>query len=170
MDHTISSKHCGPGLLRSDLDNYIQGCSQDFVSYACALAKAGFHQAVATGSDPKEYTLPGQSKESHILGPDLARAVMEAKCPDVIDCFQIMIGFDCRLHPDLELEKGKRRHMRLISEFYNVPQNKMILIDDSKSSLENESGYHGLLVQNRDVGFSKHDASSYIKKMESTGT
>ena len=74
-----------------------------------------FGLGVATGSDPevllfifsfffffffflifflglKEYNLPGQSKETHILGPDLAREVIKRYCPSAENCFGLLIG------------------------------------------------------------------------------
>ena len=75
-----------------------------------------------------------------------------------------MVGFDYRLHGKVPDQKGKRKHMREISKFYgNIPLSKMLIIDDSKSSLENEEGYHGLLVRNRDVGFTYEDAEIYMQ-------
>jgi hypothetical protein len=65
-----------------------------------------------------------------------------------------MIGYDHRLHPEHdgrgENNDGKRRHMRLIREYYGVTFDKMVLIDDSKSSLENEDGWMGVKVDGKE--------------------
>ena len=76
-----------------------------------------------------EYSLPNQSKHSHILGPDLAKALINQTCPKyVLHKFQIMVGYDYRLHGKIANEKGKRHHMRKISKFYNnIPFNEMII-------------------------------------------
>jgi len=172
MDHTMSAHHCGPGLLKIKLKEYIGAASKDFVSLATSLAlynsqkgeEHHFFLAVATGSDPAEYELEGQSRDTHILGPDLATALIRATCPaSVLPLFKIMVGFDYRLHGKVPNQKGKRKHMRDISKFYGIPMSKMLIIDDSESSLENEEGYHGLLVRNRDVGFTYEDAEFYMQ-------
>jgi hypothetical protein len=126
MDHTMSAMHCGDGLALSELDAYVGAASDDFVALSRALAfyRPEFQQAVATGSDPAEYELPGHSRCSHILGPDLARAIIRRRCcsggryvkpdgaavaatsaaanadaaADVLQSFGIMVGFDYRLH------------------------------------------------------------------------
>lgn len=155
MDCTMSTKHCGPGLLRSDLQSYIDAASPDFVAALRALAKAKtagqrIRCAVATGSDPAEYELEGQSKETHILGPDLAAALISHHCPEALDLFDIMVGYDFKLHPAGEAgmsTEGKRHHMRVIREHYGgVPFEKMVLFDDAKSSLVNEDGWIGVKV------------------------
>ena len=165
MDHTMSACHCGAGLPRTGLQNYIRSVSSDFVALASTLAseeEPGFQLAVATGSDPAEYDLPGQSRDTHILGPDLATAVIEQTCPShVLPKFKIMVGYDYRLHGKVPTQKGKRHHMREISKFYGVPFEQMIIIDDSMSSLKNEDGWHGMLVHKRDAGFTRSDVARY---------
>ena len=55
MDHTMSSSHCGEGLLLAELQNYVRSVSTDFISLVSSLALDGaFELAVATGSDPAE--------------------------------------------------------------------------------------------------------------------
>lgn len=156
MDCTMSAGHCGPGLTLDQLDTYVDGVSCDFISAMHTIQEANTHQgcsfrcAVATGSDPYEYDLPGQSRETHILGPDLATKLITKRCPETLSLFEIMIGYDCRLHlseqdKDVNYE-GKREHMRQIQKHYNVPFKNMVLIDDSASSLVNEDGWVGVRV------------------------
>ncbi len=154
MDHTISSEHCGEGIRKTEQDKYIRAASADFVSLASALSlEPQFRLAIATGSDPSEYDLPGQSRETHILGPDLATLLIDQTCPRfVLPKFEIMVGYDYRLHGKDLSNKGKRYHMRKISKFYNIPFEQMIIIDDSISSLKNEDGWCGMLVHDRNVG------------------
>ena len=66
MDHTISSEHCGQeGIRKTEQDKYIRAASADFVALASALSlEPQFRLAIATGSDPSEYDLPGQSRET----------------------------------------------------------------------------------------------------------
>jgi NTP pyrophosphatase (non-canonical NTP hydrolase) len=163
MDHTMSACHCGEGLPNAEKAKYIGAVSVDFVTLVSALAlEPSFRLAVATGSDPLEYNLPGQSQLTHLLGPDLAKALIAQTCPKyVLPKFQIMVGYDYRLHGKVTTEKGKRYHMRKISKFYNIPFKQMLIIDDSTSSLKNEDGWHGMLVHDRNVGFTRFDIDRY---------
>jgi hypothetical protein len=178
MDHTMSGMHCSDGLPNAELPAYLAATSPDFVELSAALSAAGFRQAVATGSDPAEYDLPGHSRESHILGPDLATALIRTASGDddgqehgsstdrgapagvggrrtVLDSFEIMIGFDYRLHGKKPRDKGKRHHMRTIAAHYgpDVRMEEMLLIDDSRQSLVNEDGYLGCRVRDPAAGF-----------------
>ena len=164
MDHTMSAMHCGDGLALSKLDAYVDAVSEDFVALSRALAfhYPEFKQAVATGSDPAEYELPGHSRCSHILGPDLAQEIIRRRCRSggfsarnggsgratdadaaagVLQSFGIMVGFDHRLHeksfPDAPSvnRKGKRHHMRRIAQHYGCAFEQMLLLDDSPQVL-----------------------------------
>ena len=159
MDHTMSGGHCGTGQLASSLHEYVGKTSADFVAFARALAAAGIKLAVATGSDALEYDLPGQSSETHLCGGDLARSVIEMKCPDLLEKFEILIGFDHRLHHDKmgPEYKGKRHHMRLIASHYKCNFSNMVLFDDTRKNLENEDGWYGVLVHNPHLGFRFED-------------
>jgi hypothetical protein len=171
MDCTMSRSHCGPGLLRDKLDEYIGNASPDFIHALQILSKQSeIRCAVATGSDPAEYNLPGQSPDTHILGPDLATAVISAHCPDALHLFEIMVGYDYRLH-DVESDEtcayenreGKRHHMRLIKDHYGVDHREMVLFDDATSSLINEDGWVGVKV-NKKHGFRFSDLTRPIQQ------
>lgn len=170
MDCTMSTSHCGPGLLREHLDDYISNTSSDFIHLLHRISKQNeIRCAVATGSDPVEYGMPGQSTETHILGPDLATAVISAHCPDALSLFEIMVGYDYRLHDvesdescDFENREGKRHHMRLIKNHYKVEHHEMVLFDDAKSSLINEDGWVGVKV-NKKYGFRFSDVKIATK-------
>lgn len=159
MDMTMGSGHCGPGLAIAKVGDYIAGASPDFVEAALVLSRMpGIRLAVATNSDPAEYDLEGQSRDTHILGPDLARALIQHHCgSDVLARFEIMIGHDPDLHKDMTPLLGKSVHMRKIAEHYGSKFERMILIDDSPSRLENVDGWQGILVRNPKVGFRFED-------------
>eukprot|EP00927_Polykrikos_kofoidii_P005704 TRINITY_DN12260_c0_g4_i1.p1 TRINITY_DN12260_c0_g4~~TRINITY_DN12260_c0_g4_i1.p1 ORF type:complete len:230 (-),score=39.15 TRINITY_DN12260_c0_g4_i1:210-845(-) len=162
MDHTMSACHCGSGLPRGELDSYTGAASSDFVEAARALCRIpGMKLAVATGSDPVEYDVPGFSRETHILGPDLATALIQRWCPEVLPSFEVMVGFDPRLHEEVPLYPGKTVHMRRIAEHYGgMSASRMVLIDDIQSCLMNDDGWHGVLVRDRSVGFRFEDCLS----------
>ena len=165
MDHTMSGQHCGDGLEISNLNAYLNAVSEDFVLLSNALAFHNIKQAVATGSDPAEYEIKSRNRCTHVLGPDLATQLIKTKCNErVLKSFEIMVGFYCRIHLNNFLDgdvvvnrKGKRHHMRRIRTFYDETFENMLLIDDSKSSLINEDGWHGMRVQDPNVGFQFSD-------------
>ena len=175
MDCTMSAQHCGTGIPKDRLQDYISSTSKDFITVMNAIAEISetspnnhiskVRFAVATGSDPIEYGMHGNTKETHILGPDLATAIINQYCPKTLPLFEIMVGYDCREHPEDQNEtvniEGKRHHMRLIQKHYNVPFEKMVLIDDSPSSLINEDGWIGVRVKG-DVGFRFEDCVGTI--------
>ena len=124
MDHTMSAYHCGEGIRKTEQEKYIRAASADFVALASALSlEPNFCLAVATGSDPAEYDLAVVRAEKHtFLGPDLATALIDQTCPRfVLSKFEIMVGYDYRLHGKDPSNKGKRYHMREISKFYKIP-------------------------------------------------
>lgn len=161
----MSAGHCGPGLRVEQLESYISATSNDFVEATRTLlsSNTGVKFAIATGSDPVEYGIEGQSKETHILGPDLAFALIKHHSPECMKLFEIAVGYDCRLHPEDVAEgvniEGKRHHMRKIRDHFGVEFHEMVLIDDSDSSLVNEDGWRGIKVDG-DVGFKFMHCSS----------
>jgi hypothetical protein len=158
MDLTMGSGHCGEGLPHAEIDKYIAGASPDFVEAARVLSRIpDIKLAVATNSDPAEYDLPGQSPQTHMLGPDLARALISHLCPDALPSFEIMVGFDHNCHKDVPWSPGKSWHMRRIADHYKVPFQRMVLIDDTASRLENTDGWRGVLVRDQCTGFHFED-------------
>lgn len=158
MDLTMGSGHCGEGLKLEELQSYVSGASPDFIEAVGALSGIpGIRLAVATNSDPAEYDLPGQSRQTHILGPDLAAALLRHWCPEALHKFEIMVGFDHNLHRDVPVLLGKSWHMRRIAEHYKVDFSRMVLIDDTASRLENSDGWRGVLVRDQQTGFRFED-------------
>eukprot|EP00931_Biecheleriopsis_adriatica_P025905 TRINITY_DN15816_c0_g1_i1.p1 TRINITY_DN15816_c0_g1~~TRINITY_DN15816_c0_g1_i1.p1 ORF type:complete len:232 (+),score=43.63 TRINITY_DN15816_c0_g1_i1:47-742(+) len=163
MDQTMGAGHCGEGILRSEMDEYIAAASPDFVEAITVLARLpGIRMAVATNSDPAEYELPGKSRESHILGPDLATELIKHWCPEALPKFEVIFGFYPELpcHRDVPRLPGKSVHMRHIANHYGVQFRNMVLIDDSVTCLENEDGWAGVLVRDVRVGFRFEDCIS----------
>lgn len=158
MDLTMGIGHCGEGIRRGEaVEQYVAGASPDFVEALRVLAQLpGLKLAVATASDPAEYGLPGQSQETHVLGPDLASELIGRWCPEALPRFEIMVGHDPRLHPEEPKMPGKSLSMRRIASHYGTAPSRMVLIDDSPAQLETGDGWHGLLVRGRQ-GFSFDD-------------
>ncbi len=99
--------------------------------------------AVATNSDKLEYDVDENSRSTHICAEDLATALIERHCPEALPCFEIMVGYDYRLHGRQDEHRGKRFHMKAIARHYGVSPEEMVLLDDSPRNLENEDGWKG---------------------------
>lgn len=169
MDHTMSAMHCGKGLPREELGTYVAAASAEFAELARALAARPVGMAVATGSDPKEYEEEGQSRATHILGPDLAAAVIEAACGgETLAAFGIMVGFDTRLHGNEAGLEGKRHHLRRIQEHYGASPEEVLLIDDSQSALDSvaSEGARTCKVQDPGAGFRHTDLELFFASAE----
>jgi len=155
MDHTMGSGHCGTGILHgAAVDAYVAGASRDFVEALGVLSSLpGLKLAVSTASDPLEYDLPGHSRDTHMLGPDLARELIGRCCPEALPRFDLMVGYDPDLHPEDPKLPGKSVAMRRIAAHFGADPSQMVLIDDSPNALQTTDGWYGLLVRGR-AGFS----------------
>mmetsp|Transcript_11994 Transcript_11994/g.19521 ORF Transcript_11994/g.19521 Transcript_11994/m.19521 type:complete len:232 (-) Transcript_11994:877-1572(-) len=163
MDHTMSALHCGNGQPKETLHEYVDAVSPDFVTFAKALVKCKeFKLAVATGSDPAEYGLPGISKGTHLCGGDLAVKIIEKHCPECLEAFEIMVGYDNKLHGGLPENEGKRYHMREIANHYGVSPEGLVLFDDHWKNLNNEAGWLGVLVEEPRIGFRFEDIFKHM--------
>lgn len=183
LDYTMSAASSGDGLPKHELEDFMAQVSEDFVVAVNKLAKQGYKLAVATRGDPAQYER-GRSRDKYLVGPDLARMVIQRRCPDALPSFSIIFGYDPELHrgvsapsedrgsrwrsrkaaaapaplaPVPTAELGKRHHMRKIAEHYQVEPKQLVLFDASQEMLENEDGWTGVLVTDRRLGFQFDD-------------
>lgn len=173
LDRTMSAADGGDGegVQRHELEDYFDHVSEDFVVAARLLAKKGVHLAVATcGERDRDEGLRRSSwlawrrggvAKAHqpppLLGVELARAVVAHRCPEARHAFGIMVEYSPALRHAAPEESGKRHHMRQIAEHYEVPFEKILLIDAAPESLRNEDGWKGVLVKDTRVGFQFSD-------------
>jgi hypothetical protein len=100
------------------------------------LHASGIGLAIATHSDDAEYAGGHVKPETHILGTELARALVEYHFTmDVAKAFFI-IAYNPRVrsvtdHHDLI----KRHHMRKIREWFAVPSQQIIFFDDIEATV-----------------------------------
>ena len=162
MDRTMCGAHCGQGLPRHRLFEYVGAVSLDFVALTRLIAATpGMQLAVATGSDPAEYDVAGQSRDTHILGPDLATAVITAHCPEALSAFGIMIGYDATIHEGKDAPHVKTHHLATIRAHYAVEApSEVVLIDDSGGTLRQAAaeGHATVHVRDTATGFQFADA------------
>jgi predicted alpha/beta hydrolase family esterase len=159
----MSAGHCGTGLARERLHDYVSAASADFVALAAHLherrEQLGIAQAVATNSDVLDLATDNNSAETHVCGAELARALLAKHLPDAAarDAFAPIVAYDWRLHGSKADEAGKRYHMRLIAAAHGVQPGETLLVDDSLGNLVNEEGWRGCLVRDPSKAFQLSD-------------
>lgn len=164
VDHVMSAENSGDGLVLHEVEDYLRSASQDFVHISQVLASSGFRLAVATRADPELYNRAGRSKDTHLIGVDIARTLIARRCPNVLKKIDATIGYDPKLHGNQKHEAGKRYHMRHLQNYFNVPFKTMLLITASKNDLVNEDGWIGILVQDKKQGLQFDDILSMPSK------
>ena len=150
MDQTAVSIHSRGRLLRSELNDFLDKATVDFQKFVPALFRNGFFLSIATHSDEAEF---GDSikPETHILGSELARALVERHFPpDMASAFHI-IAYNPRAREDgsKDENKIKRYHVRNLVERFDVSPNEIVFLDDTKNVVDdciNTCGVRAILV------------------------
>lgn len=165
VDYVMSAASVGDGLPRHELGDFLAKTSQDFVPAARALAQHGFKLAVACrGEDSARKPPPPPSSagargasasgfEAPLLGPDVARALLSQRCPEVLPHFEAIAGFEARPHDGRPEDVGRRRHMRHIARHYRVECREVLFFGSSPEDLSNEDSWSGVLCRDKREGF-----------------
>jgi hypothetical protein len=134
MDQTAVAAHSRGRLERAELASFLNHATADFVSLIPRLFAAGYSMAIATHSDAAEY---GSKKEvqpeTHILGEELARALVDRHFPaDMARAFFIVAYNPRHRGPEGELQVNriKRHHMRMLMNHFQVQAAADILFFD----------------------------------------
>ena len=111
MDQCLVARH-SMGRLRigSDLVDYLSRITPDFVVLAKALHKRGIRLAIATHSDSVEYDAPFRSRATHIIGDDLAKAVLSHSLPELADSFHIVAWNPSARGNNKDQDSDKKRY------------------------------------------------------------
>lgn len=139
MDLTIVNQHSRGQLQRgAPLEAFLAKVTPDFKRLVPELYKQGFSLAIATHSDEKEVEYNKYiSKETHILGEELATTVLQRYfSPEIAESFYI-VAYNPYAHLSYwqTLFGGawaKRHHMKLIQDHYQAKPEEMVMIDDMK--------------------------------------
>ena len=106
MDQTAVSVHSRGKLRRDQLDDYLNKATNDFRNLVPQLHNQGFGLSIATHSDEAEFG-GGVKPASHMLGSELARAVVERHfAPEVASAFHI-IAYNPRVQSDGQRDENK---------------------------------------------------------------
>lgn len=154
LDHVMCGCDSRDGVLSHEVEDYFQRVSQDFAEAAAGLARRGFRlAAIADGQPPLRASSSRGLKAEHLLwGPDLARTLIAARCPDALPRFKIIVGKE---GPE---DCSRDHQMRKIAEFYGVPVQKLVLFTACKENFRKDvDGWTGVLVRNSREGFCMND-------------
>jgi len=144
MDQCAVRKHSKGSLQRSDVKNFAESVSPDFVMAVKELAKRGVGLAIATHSDLAEHWgSRKRDRETYILGDELVHEVLRLAVPEQAHLFFVVAfnpDFRCLQDSD---DQGKKRHLRAIAAFYNVDLSQCVLFDDQEENCANVEIKHG---------------------------
>lgn len=137
MDLTAVAAHSHGCLLRRDLEEYLNKATPCFRAIVPQLHASGIGLAIATHSDDAEYAGGHVHPETHILGTELARALVEYHfTTDVANAFFI-IAYNPRVRGVTDpRDLIKRHHMRQIRERFAVPSQQIVFFDDIEATVE----------------------------------
>jgi FMN phosphatase YigB (HAD superfamily) len=160
MDLTAVAKHSRGQLQRVHLDDYVANATPDFLSLVPKLYESGFLLAIATHSDEAEFGGFVQ-RETHILGNELARALVEKQFPAEIAAAFFIVAYNPRVQPEGEKmeNKLKRYHFRELQSQFGVKQYEILFFDDSGDIIEDcreTCGIHAFQVDPK-TGFCLED-------------
>lgn len=150
MDQTAVSVHSRGRLRRDGLDSYLNQATHDFRNIVPELHKHGFGLSISTHSDEAEFGGDVQP-ESHILGSELAQALVDRHFEPAISSAFKIIAYNPRFHPDdsKEENKIKRCHIRKLLEHFKVLPKDIVFLDDVKEITEDcnqTCGVNAILV------------------------
>jgi hypothetical protein len=129
MDQTAVAVHSHGRLRREELKEYLSQTTKDFLSLVPALYHAGFQLSIATHSDEAEYS-DKIRVESHILGDELARALLQQFEPQIASAFFI-VAYNPRVRSSREEDRIKRYHIRAIQQKFGVQASNILFFDDA---------------------------------------
>jgi hypothetical protein len=174
MDQTAVACHSQGRLLRSALPDYLRHTTLAFQRFVPLLYHHGMHLAMATHSDASEYNDDEIRVETHIVGDELARAVVQHCCRNdesMMLAFCI-VAYNPRCHADGhdELHRVKRYHMQVIQNRFGVKPHEMLLLDDTEEAIEDcrtYCGVHSVLID-ATKRLQENDLFDYLRKLDDT--
>jgi hypothetical protein len=179
MDQTAVAAHSRGCLERAELSTFLNHATADFKSLVPRLFAAGYCMAIATHSDVAEYGVKNEGfvqPETHILGEELARALLDHHFPANVARAFFIVAYNPRHRGpegELEVNRIKRHHMRMLTNHFQVQAAADILffddtphvVDDCRESC----GVRAVQVD-PEVGFQLSDLLNHLSASPSTST
>jgi len=163
MDQCLVNAHSHGKLRRDELNDYLAKVTPSFVALATAIheqnesgeAMHKIHLAIATHSDALEHT-DLTPPETHIMGDDLAHAVLDASLPPIIAEKFHVVCWNPRVRRkevcDEDALKGKNFHVRKLAKACNVPLRTVVLLDDCEDNILLTNGTLGNIAVDPNTG------------------
>jgi hypothetical protein len=179
MDQTAVAAHSRGRLERSEpaFSTFLNSATADFVRLIPRLfAQGGVNMAIATHSDTAEYGVVDQQvvPETHILGEELARALVDHHFPAEMSSFIFIVAYNPRHRGAeglLEDNRIKRHHMRVLTNHFQIQDPADILFfDDVQHVVEDcreTCGVRAVLVD-PEVGFQLSDLIHHLSATSSS--
>jgi hypothetical protein len=155
MDQTAVAAHSRGRLERAEpaFSTFLNCATADFVGLIPRLFAAGINMAIATHSDAAEYGVVDQhvQPQTHILGEELARALVDHLFPTEMSRFLFIVAYNPRHQGAeglLEDNRIKRHHMRVLKHHFQV-QDPADMLSTSLAPLScgrSESRQYGLYI------------------------
>jgi hypothetical protein len=168
MDFTAVAEHSRGKLARSDLESYLSRATSAFQQLVPLLHENKFGLAIATHSDEAEFGGPIQP-ETHILGKELATALVERHFDSSISSSFFIVAYNPRVHPEdtVEENKIKRFHIRKLREQFGVDAEEIIFFDDTLAVVADCSETLGVraIHVNPVTGFCIEDMIFYLGQL-----
>jgi len=132
MDLTAVAAHSRGRLrLGQRMDEYLAKATPAFCALVPLLHEAGIGLAIATHSDEAEYDGINVKREIHILGTELARALIQRHFSEEIAEAFFIVAFNPRIRKVTdERDLIKRYHMRTIKQHFSVQNPEQIVFFD----------------------------------------
>jgi hypothetical protein len=144
MDQTAVAQHSRGRLRRTHLDAYLSNVVPDFVRLVPLLQQAGIGVGIATHSDEAEYGL-FVKPETHILGSELARALLERCFEPSVASRCLVVAYNPRARgPEGSLQENrvKRYHVRHFRQHFDVEESHQILLVDDLDEVVDDCRSH----------------------------
>jgi hypothetical protein len=178
MDQTAVAAHSRGRLERAEpvFSTFLNRATADFKSLIPRLFAANISMAIATHSDAAEYGVVDQQvvPETHILGEELARALVDHHFPSDMSSAFFIVAYNPRHRgADGELEDNhiKRHHMRMLKHHFQVENAADILFFDDVQHVVKDCrvacGVRAVLVD-PEVGFQLSDLINHLSASPST--
>lgn len=168
LDGVMCAGRNAAGVPEQELEERLQGVSQDFVEAASALARRGFHLA-AVASGPRAAAPPPAPPRARrgggaapaapraATGPEFARALLARWCPEAAPSFRVVLEAlaEAGEQPGARADGGVRE----IAAFYGVPVEEVALFTACPGSRRSGvEGWTGVLVRDPAEGFRMDDS------------
>mmetsp|Transcript_89362 Transcript_89362/g.208024 ORF Transcript_89362/g.208024 Transcript_89362/m.208024 type:complete len:295 (+) Transcript_89362:49-933(+) len=157
----VRPNHHKRAVPSHEVEDYLQGVSQDFLEAAAALARRGFHLAAIADAVATQPTQRWQEAPGELLtGPELARALLTRRCPEAASSFRIVLG-SSSVNTGDQLLASRESQMGQVAAVYGEPMQRLVLFTASRAcARDGVNEWTGVLVRDPSEGFRLEDSAA----------